>query len=149
MALNQAPTVGVSTTIGTLTIAIGATAAYEIFTSKLISFAVGINFNRQDSTASLVLGDNGDTLRALYRYRFDVLKKTAAAMEITRRLSANEGYVFGDQTMVNVKFDSCGKLGAILQRKIIPRSFVSLSSELDMKALHKTPKFGLSLVLKP
>ncbi|KAJ0908206.1 putative Porin domain superfamily, eukaryotic porin/Tom40 [Helianthus annuus] len=55
MALNEAPTVGVSTTIGTPTIAIGAKAANEIFTSKLISFAVGINFNRPDSTASLVL----------------------------------------------------------------------------------------------
>ncbi|KAI7727093.1 hypothetical protein M8C21_021028 [Ambrosia artemisiifolia] len=156
MAINQAPSISVSATIGTPTIAIGAKAAYEMFSSTFINFAAGLNFNRPNSTASLVLGDNGDTIRALYRYRFDVLKKTAAAVEITRRLSANETdfvvggcYVFGDQTVVKVKLDSCGKLGAVLQRKIIPRSLVSLSSELDIKGLHKTPKFGLALVLKP
>ncbi|KAL8240605.1 hypothetical protein R6Q59_013960 [Mikania micrantha] len=156
MALNEAPTIGASATIGTPTFAMGAKVAYEIFSSKLTNFAVGINFNRPDSTASLVLGDNGDTIRAFYRYRFDALKKTAAAVEITRRLSANETefvvggcYVFDNQTSVKAKLDSCGKLGAVLQLKIITKLLVSLSSELDMKALHKTPKFGFAFALKP
>ncbi|KAL8211078.1 hypothetical protein R6Q57_005515 [Mikania cordata] len=156
MALNEAPTIGASATIGTPTFAMGSKVAYEIFSSKLTNFAVGINFNRPDSTASLVLGDNGDTIRAFYRFRFDALKKTAAAVEITRRLSANETdfvvggcYVFDNQTSVKAKLHSCGKLAAVLQLKIIPKLLVSLSSELDTKAFHKTPKFGFTFVLKP
>ncbi|KAD5960954.1 hypothetical protein E3N88_12427 [Mikania micrantha] len=106
MALNEAPTIGASATIGTPTFAMGA--------------------------------------------------KTAAAVEITRRLSANETefvvggcYVFDNQTSVKAKLDSCGKLGAVLQLKIIPKLLVSLSSELDTEALHKTPKFGFAFALKP
>ncbi|KAI3808519.1 hypothetical protein L1987_24470 [Smallanthus sonchifolius] len=156
LALNQAPCINVSATIGTPTFAMGAKAAYETTSTKLINFAVGINFNRPDSTASLVLCDNGDTIRAFYGHRFDVSKKTATAVGITRRLSTNETdvvvggcYVFDDQTLVKARLDNCGKLGAVWQHRLIRRSLVSLSSELDTKALHKTPKFGLALVLKP
>lgn len=89
-------------------------------------------------------------------YRFGNYETNLTAVDITRRLSANETvvvvggrYVFDDQTLVNAKLDNCGKLGAVLQHMIIRKSLLSLSSECDTKALHKTPKFGLDLVLKP
>ncbi|XP_076952617.1 mitochondrial outer membrane protein porin 2-like [Bidens hawaiensis] len=156
VSLNKAPTINVSATIGTPTLAIGANAAYRTSSCKFKNIAVGINFNRKDSTASLILGDNGDTIRALYMHSFNVLEKTAVAAEITRRLSTNKTkfvvggcYGFDDQTLVKAKVDNNGKLGAVLQHKFIYKSLVSLSTEVNTKALHRTPKFGLALALKP
>lgn len=86
----------------------------------------------------------------------DELKKTACVGEITRRFSLNENtftvggsYAVDSLTMVKAKLNDHGKLGALLQHEIIPKSLVTLSSEMDTKALDKTPKFGLALALKP
>ena len=95
-------------------------------------------------------------IRGTYMHHFDVSKRTGAAFEITRRLATNKtnfliggSYVFDGRTVVKGKLNSWGKLGVVLQHEIIPKSRVSFSSELNIKALHKTTKFVLALVLKP
>lgn len=156
VALTQAPTVDLSATIGTPTFAIGAEAGYETSSSKLTKYTAGITVNKPDSSASIVLGDKGDTIRASYIHHFDTSKKNAAVGEITRRFSTNENtftvggsYAVDSLTMVKAKLNNHGKLGALLQHEIIPKSLVTVSSELDTNALDKTPKFGLALALKP
>ena len=82
--------------------------------------------------------------------------KTGVAGEITKRLSTNENtftvggsYAVDRLTMVKAKLDNHGKLGAILQHEIIKKLLLTLSTELDTKALDKTPRFGLALALRP
>ncbi|CAI9272476.1 unnamed protein product [Lactuca saligna] len=156
VALTQAPNVDLSATIGTPTFAIGAEAGYETSSSKLTKYTAGITVNKPDSSASIVLGDKGDTIRASYIHHFDASKKNAAVGEITRRFSTNENtftvggsYAVDGLTMVKAKLNNHGKLGALLQHEIIPKSLVTISSELDTNSLDKTPKFGLALALKP
>ncbi|GJX38410.1 mitochondrial outer membrane protein porin 2-like protein [Tanacetum coccineum] len=129
IALNQAPTIDVSATIGTSTFAMGALAAYETSSSKFTNFIVGINVRVPNATASMILGDKGDMIRGTYMHHFDVSKRTAAAFEITRRLSTNKtsfliggSYVFDGQTVMKGKLNSWGKLGVVLQHEIIPKS---------------------------
>ncbi|KAI3722693.1 hypothetical protein L2E82_33735 [Cichorium intybus] len=155
VALNQTPTINVSATIGTPIFAMGAKVGYETPSSKFTNFTVGISVNIPDSTASIVLSDKGDTIRASYIHYFDRLKKTAVAGEFTRRLKTKKTsfmvggcYAFDGQTAVKGKLTDRGKLSVLFQHEIIPKSRVTLSSELDTKALHKTPTFGLALVLK-
>lgn len=76
--------------------------------------------------------------------------------EITRKFSTNENtftvggsYAVDDLTLVKVKLNNHGTLGAVLQHEAIRKSLVTISSEFDTKALDKTPKFGVSLALKP
>ncbi|KVI08917.1 mitochondrial outer membrane protein porin 2-like [Cynara cardunculus var. scolymus] len=156
VALNQTPTIVLSATIGTPTFAIGAEACYETSSSKLTKYTAGISVNKPDSSASIVLGDKGDTIRASYIHHFDLVQKTAAVGEITRRFSTNENtftvggsYAVDGLTVVKAKLNNHGKLGTLLQHEIIPKSLVTVSSELDTKALDKTPRFGLALALKP
>ncbi|GJX38411.1 mitochondrial outer membrane protein porin 2-like protein [Tanacetum coccineum] len=156
VALNHPQTIDVSATIGTPTFSFGAEAGYESSSSKLTKYTAGISVNKPDSSASIVLGDRGDTLRASYIHHFDLSKKTAAVGEISRRLSTNENtftvggsYAVDGLTVVKAKLNNHGKLGAVLQHEIIPKSLVTVSSELDTNALDKTPKFGLALALKP
>ncbi|XP_023751956.1 mitochondrial outer membrane protein porin 2 [Lactuca sativa] len=155
VALNHSPTINISATIGTPIFAMGAKVGYETPSSKFTNFTVGISVNIPDSTSSIVLSDKGDTIRASYIHHFDRFKKTAVAGEFTRRLKTNKTrftiggcYAVDGQTMVKAKLTNHGKLSVLLKHEIIPKSFVTLSSELDSQAFHKIPRFGLALVLK-
>ncbi|KAL8122896.1 hypothetical protein AgCh_011032 [Apium graveolens] len=151
--LNQIfPVVDVSATIGS----IGAEACYETSSSKVTNCSLGINFTKKDACASIILGDNKDTIKASYVHHLDSLKRSAAIGEISRRFSTNENtftvgglYAVDNLTTIKAKINNHGKLGVFLQHEVIPKSLLSLASEIDTKALDKTPRFGLALVLKP
>lgn len=79
-----------------------------------------------------------------------------AVAEVSRQLSTNENtFTFGAShaldplTLVKAKFDSHGKLSALLQHELKPKSVFTISGEFNIKALEKSPKFGLALALKP
>ncbi|KAL4582162.1 hypothetical protein LXL04_006703 [Taraxacum kok-saghyz] len=156
ISLNQTPTIDLSATLGTPSFAIGAEAGYEPSSGRFTKYTAGISVNKPEANASIILCDKGDTIKASYIHNLDELKKTAAVGEITRRFSLNENtftvggsYAVDNLTMVKGKLNNHGKLGALLQHEIIPKSVVTLSSEMDTKALDKSPKFGLALALKP
>ncbi|KAH0685511.1 hypothetical protein MTR67_011667 [Solanum verrucosum] len=156
VALKQSPAVDLSITLGTPTFALGAEASYETATSKLTKYTAGISVTKPDSCAAIILGDKGDTIKASYIHHMDSLKTTAATGEITRRFSTNENtftvggsYAVDSLTIVKLKLNNHGNLGAVLQHEVIPKSLLTISSEFDTKALDKTPKFGVALALKP
>ena len=101
-------------------------------------------------------GDKGDSLQASYVHHLDLLKKSSVAGEITRRFSTNENtFTIGGSfpvdhlTVVKAKLNNHGKLGALVQHEVIPKSVLTISSEVDTKALDKSPRFGLAIALKP
>lgn len=86
----------------------------------------------------------------------DLLKRSAAVGEITRKFSTNENtFTVGGQyavdiyTVVKAKLNNHGKLGALLQHEVIPKSVLTISGEVDTKALDKNPRFGVAIALKP
>ncbi|XP_049383907.1 mitochondrial outer membrane protein porin 2-like [Solanum stenotomum] len=156
VGLKQSPIVDLSVTLGTPTFAIGAEASYETAEGKLAKYTAGISVTKPDSCAAIILGDKGDTIKASYIHHLDELKKSAAVGEITRRFSTNENtftvggsYAVDNLTIVKLKLNNHGNLGALLQHELIPKSLLTISSEFDTKALEKTPKFGVALALKP
>lgn len=58
-------------------------------------------------------------------------------------------YGIDSLTLVKVKLSNHGTLATVLQHELIRKSLVTISSEFDTKSLDKTPKFGVSLALKP
>lgn len=105
---------------------------------------------------SFCSGDKGDSLRASYVHYLDQLKKSAAVGEVTRKFSTNENtftvggsYAVDHVTGIKAKLNNHGKLGALLQHEVIPKSLLTISGEIDTKALEKNPKFGLAIALKP
>lgn len=156
VGLNQAPLVDFSLTLGTPTFAFGAEAGYETTSGKIAKYTAGISVTKPESCASVILGDKGDTIKASYLHHLDQLKKTAAVGEISRRFSTNENtFTVGGScainklTQVKLKLNNHGSLATVLQHEAIPKSLVTISSEFDTKALDKTPRFGISLALKP
>ncbi|GLU20127.1 hypothetical protein SLE2022_363400 [Rubroshorea leprosula] len=156
VGMNQTPAVDVSATIGTPFITFGAEAGYDTTSGSFTKYTAGISVSKPDSCASIIMGDKGDSIKASYVHHLDKLKKSAAVAEITRRFSTNENtftvgglYAIDHLTVVKAKLNNHGRLGALLQHEVIPKSLLTISSEVDTKALDKNPRFGLSLALKP
>ncbi|KAJ4823338.1 Voltage-dependent anion-selective channel protein 2 [Turnera subulata] len=155
-ALKQSPVLDVSATFGTPTIAFGAEAGFETKSGSFTKYTAGVSVTKPEFSASIILGDKGDTIRASYLHHLDQLKKTAVVGEIIRKLSSNENtvtvgglFAVDDLTVVKAKLNNYGKLGAVLQHEVIPKSLLTISGEIDTKALEKNPRFGLAIALKP
>ncbi|XP_010547555.1 PREDICTED: mitochondrial outer membrane protein porin 2-like [Tarenaya hassleriana] len=155
-ALKQNPLIDITATLGTPTIAFGAEAGYDTASKAFTKYNAGISVTKPDACASLILGDKGDSIRVTYMHHLDGSKKSAAVGEVYRKLSTNENtitvgglYAVDHLTNVKAKLNSHGKLGALIQHEVVPKSLMTLSGEIDTKAFDTYPRFGLSLALKP
>lgn len=156
VALKQSPAVDLSVTLGTPTFAFGAEAGYETSSGAITKYNAGISVTKPESCASIILGDKGDTIKASYVHHLDLLKRSTAVGEISRRLSTNENtftvggsYIVDPLTVVKMRLNNHGKIGTVMQHELIPKSLLTVSTEFDTKALDKTPQFGIALALKP
>ncbi|KAF9621203.1 hypothetical protein IFM89_016697 [Coptis chinensis] len=154
--LNQSPVVDFSVTLGTANFAFGVESTYETKLGSLTKYNAGISVKSADYDASAVLADKGDTLKGSYVHYLGLPKRSAGVIEIARRFSTNENtitaggsYAIDDLTVVKARLNSNGKLGALLQHELKPKSLLTISSEIDTKALDKNPRFGLALAMKP
>lgn len=155
-ALNKTPVVDVSATLGTPTISFGAEAGYDTTSGKFTKYTAGIGVTKPESSASIILGDKGDSIKASYLLHLDQPKRRAVVGEIYRKFSTNENtftvgwsYAIDHLTVVKAKLNNHGNLGALLQHELIPKSVLTVAGDFDTKALDKTPRFGVSLALKP
>ncbi|PKA59900.1 Mitochondrial outer membrane protein porin 5 [Apostasia shenzhenica] len=156
VALKQNPVVDLSAAVGAHGIVFGAEAGFDTYSGVFTKYTAGIGLKRPDYDVSIILAEKGDLLRASYVYHLDEKQKSSTVAEITRRFSTNENtFTVGGacaldpQTTVKARLNNSGKLGALLQHEVKPRSFLTLSGEFETKALDKNPKFGLALALKP
>ncbi|CAL0312880.1 unnamed protein product [Lupinus luteus] len=156
LALSQSPIIDVSATVGTPSIALGAEAGYDTKSGNFTKYTAGISISKPDSSASIIIGDKGDSIKASYVHNLDLLRKSAAVAEFTKKFSTNENiftvggsFAVDHLTQVKARLNNNGKLGALIQHEIIPKSLLTISSEVDTKALDKNPRFGLAIALKP
>lgn len=98
--------------------------------------------------------NKGDSIAASYYHL--VNSTTAVGGEMTHSFSSNENTLtFGTQhaldplTTVKARLNNYGMASALIQHEWRPKSLVTISTEVDTKAIEKSSKVGLSLVLKP
>ncbi|XP_008220333.1 PREDICTED: mitochondrial outer membrane protein porin 2-like [Prunus mume] len=156
VGLNGSPAVDVSATLGTPSIAFGAEASYLTSSRVFAKYNAGVSLTKQNSSASVILADKGDSLRGSYLHHLSKLNGGAVVGEVNRRFSTNENtltvgcsYVVDPETVVKARLNNHGNLGALLQHQLTPKSSLTISGAFDTKALEKNPKFGLALSLKP
>ncbi|CAL9198340.1 unnamed protein product [Musa hybrid cultivar] len=156
VALKHSPIVELSGTVGTRGAAFGAEASFNTASGDFTKYSAGVGLTKPDYSASIILEEKLDTLRASYVYHLDELQKSSVVAEIVRRFSTNENiftvgtrYAVDPQTTVKTRLNNSGKLAALLQHELKPKSVLTLSGEFDTKALERAPKFGLALALRP
>ena len=84
------------------------------------------------------------------------LTKAVVGVEISHNFSRSENiFTIGTEhaldplTTVKGCLNNYGRAAALLKHEWRPKSFVTLSGEMDTKSLHNSAKVGLSLILKP
>ncbi|XP_042395611.1 mitochondrial outer membrane protein porin 1-like [Zingiber officinale] len=156
IGLTANPVVNLSSVVGTKTFAVGADVAYDTASGNFTKYNAGFSVINADLIAALNLNNKGDSLSASYYHLVSPLSNTAVGAEFTHNFPTNENTLtFGTQhaldplTLVKARFNSYGKASALIQHEWRPKSFLTISGEVDTKAIEKSSKVGLALVLKP
>jgi voltage-dependent anion channel protein 2 len=94
-------------------------------------------------------------LTASYYHIVKQHSNTAVGAELSHSFSQNEStLIFGSQhswdpfTTVKARINNYGMASALVQHEWRPKSFITVSGEVDSKAIEESTKVGLSLVLK-
>ncbi|KAI6679911.1 hypothetical protein NL676_033792 [Syzygium grande] len=100
--------------------------------------------------------NKGDSLTASYYHIVNLVTKTAIDAEVNHSFSSNVNTItVGTQhaldplTMLKARINNSSKAGALIQHEWRPRSFFTISEEVDTKSIDKSAKVGLALAHKP
>lgn len=98
--------------------------------------------------------DKGEKLNASY-YQI-VSPSTVVGAEISHNFTTKENAItVGTQhaldplTTVKARVNNAGVANALIQHEWRPKSFFTVSGEVDSKAIDKSAKVGIALALKP
>lgn len=157
IGLNPAPLLELSAAIGSKDISMGAEVGFDTTSASFSKYNAGIAFNKPDFSATLMLADKGQSLKASYIHYVDRPDGLTIAAELAHRLSSSENrFTFGTsqsidpKTVLKTRFSDDGKAAFQCQRVWRPNSLITLSAEYDSKKIIGSPaKFGLALSLKP
>ncbi|KAE9454543.1 hypothetical protein C3L33_13552, partial [Rhododendron williamsianum] len=156
MGLTATPIVNFSGVAGNSDLSLGADLSFDTATGNFTKYNAGLNFTKTDLIASLTLNDKGDTLAASYYHYVSPLTNTAVGAELTHSFSSNENTLtIGTQhaldplTTVKARVNNYGKASTLIQHEWRPKSLFTISGEVDTRAIEKSAKIGLALVLKP
>ena len=156
IGLTANPIVNFSGVIGSNLLALGTDLSFDTKTGNFTKVNTGLSFANADLIASLTLNDKGDTLSASYYHTVNPLTSTAVGAEVAHSFSSNENTItVGTQhaldplTSVKARVNNFGKASALIQHEWRPKSFFTVSGEVDTKAIEKSAKVGLALALKP
>lgn len=102
----------------------------------------------------LYRNNKGDSLTASYYHIVNPVHAVGA--EVSHSFSTNENtitvgsqHVLDPLTTVKARANNFGRVSALVQHEWRPKSFFTLSGEVDSKAIEKSAKIGLALALKP
>ena len=156
IGLTANPIVNFSGVFGSNLLALGTDLSFDTKTGNFTKVNAGLSFANADLIASLTLNDKGDTLSASYYHTVNPLTSTAVGAEVAHSFSSNENTItVGTQhaldplTSVKARVNNFGKASALIQHEWRPKSFFTVSGEVDTKAIEKSAKVGLALALKP
>ncbi|KAK6913219.1 Eukaryotic porin/Tom40 [Dillenia turbinata] len=156
IGLTANPVVNFSGVLGNNTLALGADVSFDSKTGDLTKCNAGLSFCNADLIAALTLNNKGDSLSASYYHVVSPLINRAVGAEVTHSFSTNASTItVGTQqsldpwTTVKAQVNNYGKARALIQHQWRPNSLITVSGEVDTKAMEKTAKIGLALALKP
>ncbi|KAL8533908.1 hypothetical protein ACS0TY_010077 [Phlomoides rotata] len=156
LGLTAKPIVNLSGVAGNHKIAVGTDISFDTATGNFTKYNTGISYTTADLVASFALDNKFDTITASYFHTVSPLTNTAVGAELTHGLSTNENTLtIGTQhsldllTSVKARVNNYGKASALIQHQWRPKSFVTISGEVDTRAIEKSAKIGLAVALKP
>ncbi|XP_030530995.1 mitochondrial outer membrane protein porin of 34 kDa-like [Rhodamnia argentea] len=156
VGLTANPFVNFAAVLGNNVLALGTDLSFDSQTSNFTKCNAAVSFSNADLIASLALNNKGDSLTASYYHTVYPVTSTAIGAEVTHSFSSNVNTItVGTQhaldplTTLKARINNSGKASALIQHEWRPRSFFTVSGEVDTKSIDKSAKVGLALALKP
>ncbi|XP_057521857.1 mitochondrial outer membrane protein porin of 34 kDa-like [Amaranthus tricolor] len=156
VGLTANPIVNFSGVIGTNVLALGTDVTFDSKAGNFTKCNAGLSFSNADLVAALTINDKGDSLNASYYHHINPMSKASVGAEVTHSFSSNKNTVtLGAQhaidplTNIKGRINNFGKVSGLIQHEWRPKSLVTISAEVDTRAIEKTAKVGLALALKP
>ncbi|EFJ22200.1 hypothetical protein SELMODRAFT_267998 [Selaginella moellendorffii] len=156
VGLASSPVVECTSAFGSNDVVIGGEAAFDTASGNFTKYNAGVGINKPEFTAAVVVADKGDTLKASYSHVLSPFTRTTVGAEISHKLSTKAntfsiGGMYGLDALTTIKarLNNHGRIAAVVQHEWRPKSVISMSGEVDTKALEKSAKLGLALSLKP
>ncbi|CAN1272189.1 Mitochondrial outer membrane protein porin of 34 kDa [Linum perenne] len=153
IGLTANPVVNFSGVIGSDAVSLGTDLSFDIKTGNFTKYNAGLSYANADLVAALTLNDKGDSLVASYYHNVNLF--SAVGAEVAHSLSSNQTtmtlgshHVLDPLTTLKARLNNNGKASALVQHEWRPRSFFTVTGEVDTKAIEKGAKVGLALALK-
>ncbi|GAB2267448.1 hypothetical protein Dimus_002431 [Dionaea muscipula] len=156
IGLTPSPLLELNASVGTKDVVLGGEVGFDTASASFTKYSAGISFNKPDFSATLILVDKGQALKASYFHTVNPSTGSAVAAEIIHRFSNYENsfaigssHVLDPITSVKTRFSNNGKVAMLCQRTWMLKSLATLSVEFDTKATKSAAKLGLALALRP
>uniref|UniRef100_A0A1D1YL14 Mitochondrial outer membrane protein porin 6 n=1 Tax=Anthurium amnicola TaxID=1678845 RepID=A0A1D1YL14_9ARAE len=156
IGLTPTPLLEFAATTGSKELNIGAEIGFDTSSASFTKYNAGIGYTKEDFSASLILADKGETLKASYIHVVDPVKGTSVAAEMINRLNTYENtFTVGSShaltpfTAVKTRFTNNGKLAVVCSQEWRPNSRLTISAEYDPKSVGAPSRVGVALSLKP
>ncbi|KAL1550984.1 mitochondrial outer membrane protein porin of 36 kDa-like [Salvia divinorum] len=156
LGLTAKPIVNFSGVAGSNNATFGTDVSFDTASGNFVKYNAGISYTTTDLIASLMLNDKGETITASYFHTVSPLTNTAVGAELTHSFTTNENTLtIGTQhaldplTSLKARVNNFGKASALMQHEWRPKSLVTISGEVDTRAIEKSAKIGLAVALKP
>ncbi|WZZ30686.1 hypothetical protein YC2023_014087 [Brassica napus] len=156
VGLTASPIVNFSGVVGNNVLALGTDVSFNTQSGDFKHFNAGFSFTKDDLIAALTLNDKGDKLNASYYHIVNPLSNTVVGAEVTHSFTTQKNAItVGAQhaidplTTVKARLNNDGVANALIQHQWRPKSFITVSGEVDSRAIEKSAKVGFALALKP
>ncbi|CAN6839544.1 unnamed protein product [Brassica oleracea] len=156
VGLTASPIVNFSGVVGNNVLALGTDVSFNTQSGGFKHFNAGFSFTKDDLIAALTLNDKGDKLNASYYHIVNPLSNTVVGAEVTHSFTTQKNAItVGAQhaidplTTVKARLNNDGVANALIQHQWRPKSFITVSGEVDSRAIEKSAKVGFALALKP
>ncbi|KAH6756351.1 voltage dependent anion channel 1 [Perilla frutescens var. hirtella] len=156
LGLTAKPIVNFSGVAGNQNATFGTDVSFDTATGNFTKYNAGFSYTTADLIASLMLNDKGETVAASYFHTVSPLTNTVVGAELTHSFATNENTLtIGTQhaldplTSVKARVNNYGKASALIQHEWRPKSLITISGEVDTRAIEKSAKIGLAVALKP
>ncbi|PPR96730.1 hypothetical protein GOBAR_AA23938 [Gossypium barbadense] len=147
--------VNFSGVLGTNVLALRIDTSFDTKIGNFTKCNAGLSFTNADLIACLAL-HVGDSVNASYYHIVNPSTNIVVGAEVTHSFSTNVNTItVGTQhaldplTTIKAQANNAGKASVLIQHEWRPKSFFTISREVDTESIDKSPNVGLALALKP
>eukprot|EP00850_Spirogloea_muscicola_P022211 SM000283S10683 [mRNA] locus=s283:110148:112321:+ [translate_table: standard] len=154
IGMTQSPVIDFTAALGSPQAALGGEFTYSTQDSALTKYNFGVAMYKQDFTVAAILADKGETLKGSFLHAVNPYATVGG--EIAHSFAKNENtftlgsaYTLDALTTLKGRVNNHGSVAGLVQHEWRPKSTITISGEVDTKALDKSAKVGLAIALKP